>query len=128
MTLNIDKLFLEMSFKVCAWISLSLVIIKLTPPSCHILFNLQLWLRYTPTHSTHTPTYPPPHHTQVKGTVIYSQTGSHQHLPNWINCGSLFTPGPAPVLAATSTLYRIPGTREGMTTEKVEPSTVLFIW
>jgi hypothetical protein len=52
----------------------------------------------------------------------------HWHSPNWINWGSLFTPGPAPVLAATSTLYRIPGTREGMTTEKVEPSTVLFIW
>lgn len=50
------------------------------------------------------------------------------HSPNWMNCGSLFTPAPAPVLAATSMLYRIPGTREGMTTEKVEPSTVLFIW
>ena len=49
------------------------------------------------------------------------------HSPNWMNCGSLFTPAPAPVLAATSTLYRIPGTREGMTTEKVEPSTVLFM-
>ncbi len=43
-------------------------------------------------------------------------------------CGSLFTPTPALVLAATSTRYWTPAWRPPTTTERMAASTVLFTW
>ena len=50
------------------------------------------------------------------------------HLPIIMGCGSLFTPTPALVLAATSTRYWIPGYRPPITTDRMAASTVLLIW
>lgn len=45
-----------------------------------------------------------------------------------IVCGSLFTPTPALVLAATSTRYTTPTCSPPTTTERMAASTVLFTW
>lgn len=45
-----------------------------------------------------------------------------------IGCGSLFTPTPALVLAATSTRYWIPGNNPPIITDRMAASTVLLIW
>lgn len=50
------------------------------------------------------------------------------HLPIIMGCGSLFTPTPALVLAATSTRYWIPGYRPPITTDRIAASTVLLTW
>lgn len=50
------------------------------------------------------------------------------YSPIIIGCGSLFTPTPALVLAATSTRYWIPGNKPPITTERMAASTVLLIW
>lgn len=49
------------------------------------------------------------------------------NLPIIMGCGSLFTPTPALVLAATSTRYWIPGYRPPITTDRMAASTVLLI-
>lgn len=53
---------------------------------------------------------------------------SHTVSPITIGCGSLFTPTPALVPAATSTLYCTPACRPPTTTERMAASTVLFTW
>lgn len=45
-----------------------------------------------------------------------------------IDWGSLLTPTPALVLAATSTRYTIPTCSPPTTTERMAASTVLFTW
>ena len=140
------SLLLQKSFRTCAWIHLSLVVVHIKANT--IMLQLHCRIPYFIQPATVAPLHLKRREgwgrkerrkegkgkgkkkkNRPKGRVTDPRRlDLRQHLPNWMNCGSLFTPGPAPVLAATSTLYRIPGTREGMTTEKVEPSTVLFIW
>ena len=50
------------------------------------------------------------------------------YSPISICCGSLFTPTPALVLAATSTRYWTPGNNPPITTDRMAASTLLLIW
>lgn len=72
-------------------------------------------------------------HSKLQSTLL--STERHQgsdsidgYSPIIIGWGSLFTPIPALVLAATSTRYWIPGNKPPITTDRMAASTVLLIW